>query len=132
MNHVHYDLTQVEAQMRKLRAEVFPQILAAATEVDRQAFLAQDALWEPCLALQLGVIRMVNEGRAPTFVGKTLGSIIGNVVLNAVTNSADPDATLQGVIETWNRVIVSHLGGDEDEGVTGGAVDIVGERGGRA
>ncbi len=133
MNHVHYDLTQAEASLRKLRAEVLPGILAGAKcEADLQLYLAQDALWEPLLLTHLGILRMVNEGRSAEFIGKALGAIMGNTVVNAASASRDSATTLPAVIEAWSRVISSALLDGEDAGVSINTVDVVGERGGRA
>lgn len=133
MNHIHYDLTQAEASMRKLRSEVLPGILAGAKcEDDLQLYLAQDALWEPLLLTHLGILRMVNEGRSAEFIGKALGAIIGNMVVNAASASRDSATTLQVVIAAWGRVISSALLDGEDDGVSINTVEVVGERGGRA
>lgn len=131
MDHVHYDLAQVEAQMRGLRASLMPSILEAAEPADRSILELQDRFFEAQLAGHLEMVRLLNEGRSPHEVGHVVGVFVAAIVINALRASPGPETCWAQIIAALSRAIPA-LNGEADAGVVYGETEVIGTRGGRA
>lgn len=133
MDHVHYDLAQVEAQIREMRAREIPSRLAAADPPTRELYLLQERFFEARLGVQLQMLQLLNEGCTPSRVGNVVGTCLANIALNTLSASPDPMSCWAEMV----RVIMSAipaLAGEPDpaSGVHVSAVEVHGTRGGRA
>lgn len=97
--HVHYDLRQAEATMRRdfdaLNATALP---ADLDEANRQFVRIQAALQEMQIQAGLWHLRMSNEGADPDMLATAMGHSIGAVLWSFASNEDDDPTELIGDI----------------------------------
>ena len=132
MAYTHYDLTEIEAMMRQMRADNLPERLASAESAETKiGYLAQDRFFEATVAAQLEMFRLLNEGRDPSFIGKTIGAFVGGLIVNTLAASPDHQvcwSTIKGTM----LLSMGVLGDDESPTVSVSFVEVRGTQGGRA
>lgn len=133
MTHVHFDLAEIEKTMRELRSSALGALLEGAANGDvKKGYLVQDRFFEAQLSIQLQMVRMLNEGRDPEFVGHVIGGVIGMMLINTLAASRSPTVCWQAI----ERCIKHHLDALENDlpsgGVTVARASVSGTPGGRA
>lgn len=132
MAYTHYDLTEIETLMREMRAANLPQRIASSDNAESKiGYLAQDRFFEATVAAQLEMFRLLNEGRDPSFVGKTIGAFVGGLIVNTLAASPDPQACWSAINGTM-LLSMSALGEEESPAVSVAYTEVIGTPGGRA
>ncbi len=124
MAYVHFDLAEVERQMRAAHAR-------AVADKSAGDVSSLDRFFEPILGVMLQAVSLRNEGVPPDQIGVLVGNAIGNMIVNAVSASASPKACLKGILETSNAII-GHVSGGQTGVVPASEFIVEGTRGGRA
>ena len=131
MGYVHFDLAEIEKKTREANGKWFAEVMARATDsLQRQSYEAQNRFFEPMLAAQIEMLRLVNEGRSPKFIGRVIGAHVGNIMINAISNSTDHRAMGDEMYDAIGMAIRSLAG--EVDGHFSTTVEVRGEAGGRA
>ena len=131
MTHVHFDIAEVEAMFRAMRAQMRGRIETGLSGFPRDVAVATDGVFEAVLQLMLLTPRLRNEGRDDEFIGHVYGAILANVMMNAVGASADPGMAVEIIGRRIDRMLQT-LGGAAPEGALVVKDEVVGARGGRA
>lgn len=133
MDHIHYDLAEVERQFRAMREAAIPAALAAQGEESHDNLHEQDKMFEAQLAVVLAAVRMKNEGRGDKFIAHVLGVFVSNIFCHAATISEKPDETIVAMFGLVSNGLTAAAGGDNlIPGTTFATSSISGQRGGRA
>jgi hypothetical protein len=132
MTHVHFDLAEVEKTMRELRSSALGALLSGtATDKAKDGYLVQDRFFEAQISIQLQMVRLLNEGRDPEFVGRVIGGVIGMVLINTLAASRSPTVCWQAI----ERCVKHHLDALENDlpsGLNIARASVSGTPGGRA
>jgi hypothetical protein len=132
MTHVHYDLASVETMMRNLRLETLTALLEGPdTAMAKDAYRVQDRFFEAQLAIQLQMVRLLNEGRDPQFIGRVIGGVIGSITVNTLAASSDIHACWTAIEECVAQNL-EILGGTASDAIVTGCGSVQGTQGGRA
>jgi len=131
IGYVHFDFAEIERKTREAHEKWFALVMARATnDLQRQGYEAQKRFFEPMLAAQIEMLRLVSEGCTPEFIGRVIGSHVGNIMVNAIEASTDHRAMGDEMYDAIGKAIRS-LAGDVD-GYFSTVVEVTGVRGGRA
>lgn len=131
MDHVHFDLAEVEARLRAMREQARSKVHEQFSCPSAEVWRAADGVFEATLQLVLLSQRLRNEGRDDEFIAHVYGSVLSNVMMNAVGASADPGMTAEIIERRIDRMLRT-LCGAAPEGVLVVYDEVVGARGGRA
>ncbi|WP_353428732.1 hypothetical protein [Paracoccus denitrificans] len=133
MNHIHYDLAEVERQFRAMREAAMPAALAAQGDKNHDMLHEQDKMFEANLAVVLAAVRMKNEGRCDEFIAHVLGVFVSNIFCHAASISETPQETIVTMFRLVSNGLTAAYGGDDlIPGTTFVTSSISGQRGGRA
>lgn len=114
---------QIEAAFRSLRADAKSQLSAMTPGQARECFEAQDRMFEANMTVVLETVRMLNEERAPNFIGVAVGSFLASILVFAVRNSQDPGLVLSTVNAICSRALTAEQGHHAD-GLTIQEIDV--------
>ncbi len=132
MPYRHFDLAEVERQMRKVHESgLLARLENAKTDTERQGYQLQARAFEAQIAINMQVFAMINEGVSDEIIAKTIGAIVTNVFVNTVAASEQPALTFDIIFAILTNGFKTVSGGG-DGSIHYTTTTLAPVRGGRA